>query len=227
MTKAHLKRLVAPKTWHLLRKKETFTARPKPGAHVQKLSIPLATLLKQEGHAKTTKEAKKLLHKNNVLIDGRRIKDHRFPVGIMDLISFKETKQHYRVLLDSKGRIIVKQTKNNTSKISKITGKTIIKKKKTQINCNDSRSIIVEKDSYKVGDSIIISVPKQNITNHLKLEKGASILLTGGKHVGIIGKIDSIKENIITFKADHKKNVKTLKKYAFVVDTDITALTRQ
>ena len=226
MTKAHMKRLSAPKSWAILRKAETFITRTHPGAHTHSLSVPLALLLKQAGFAKTTKEAKKILLRKQVLVDGRRVKDHRFSVGLMDIVSFPDIDQHFRLLIDTKGRIMLKQAKDKTTKISTVIGKTILKKGKTQVNLKDGRNILV-KDSYKVGDSVVITLPSQKITKHLKFEKGAHILLTGGKHIGHLGTIDTIAGKMITYKNKQGNVLQTLKEYAFVINKDIEGLMKQ
>lgn len=219
MVKNHLKRLATPKTWNINKKLTRFITRPKPGAHPLSLSQPISIFLKDAKLVRTTKEAKKLLYNHVVLVDGRRVKDSRFPVGIMDVVSIPSTKQNYRIVFNPKGKLdaIEIDAKENNVKISKITGKSMIKGGKTQLNLSDSRNIIVEKDNYKVGDCLLIEVPSQKIKEHLKLEKGSFVILTSGKHIASRGNIEESEKDSITYKSEHGNVRKTMKEYALVV----------
>jgi len=223
--RSHLKRLVTPKSWKLLKKKNTFVVRPKPGAHPAKLSMPISLLLKNIGYAKTTKEAKKILNNKTVLVDGNRVKEHKFPVGLMDVITFKDTKESFRIVLDKKGKlkIIPVDEKEATLKISRIKGKKVLSKGRVQLNLADNKNILVDKDVYKVGDSVLITVPFQEIKQHFKLEKGAAVYLIGGKNKGSKGKIESIEGSKFIY-TEGKTKHESLKKYAFVIGKDQEAI---
>lgn len=216
--KSHLKRLVVPKSWKLLKKEEKFVVRPRPGAHPAKLSMPISLLLKNLGYASTTNEVKKILNTKEVLVDGKRVKEHKVPVGFMDIITIKDTKDVFRVVLDEKGRLkIVPADKDEALlKLSRIKGKKVLTKGNTQLNLADNRNILVGKGDHKVGDTVLITVPFQEIKQHLKLEKGALICLIGGKHIGNRGTVESIEGNKLVYTSG-KKRYESLKKYAFVI----------
>ncbi len=219
--KSHLKRLAIPKSWKIKRRGLIFIMRPNPGAHSIKLSLSLNSIIRDLlGIAKNSKEVKKILHDTEVLIDGIRRKEQKFPVGLMDVIEFKKINEYYRVVLEKgKLRIMAIDKKESTIKPCRITGKSKVKKK-TQLNLYDGKNILVEKDEYKVGDTVVIGLPKQDIKENIKLEKGCSIYLIGGKHVGGIGKIEDIITNKITYKNEKGEMIETLKKYVFVVGKD-------
>jgi len=209
----HLSRIAAPKSWSIKRKFRKWITKPSPGSHSLDNSIPLNVLLKEIlNYAKTTREVKKSL--NNILINKTKRKDYRFPIGLFDIIEFPDLQEYYTLIYDRKGKF-------KTLKINKITGKTILKNKKTQLNLYDGTNILVKKDEYKVGDSIIIK--NQEIVKHLKLEKGALIFVTEGKYVGLTGTIETINKGnpiqkpTISFK--NKNNLlKTIKDHAFVIE---------
>ena len=223
--KSHLKRLVTPKSWTLLKKANTFVVRPRPGAHPAALSMPVSLLLKNMGYASTTKEAKKILNTREILVDGRRVKEHKFPIGFMDVITIKDTKDAFRIILDKKGKLkIIPADESETSlKLSRIKGKTILKKGKIQLNLFDNRNILVDKDNYSVGDSLLITIPFQEIKQHFKLEKGATILLIGGKNKGHKGTVEDITDTKLIY-TENKKKHESLKKYAFVIGQDKEAV---
>ncbi len=213
----YLKRYAAPRSWTLLRKENTYVMKTRPGPHPAEQSVPLAMLLKQLGHASTTGEAKKILQRQTVIIDGRRIRDYRFPVGLMDVLSLPAAEETYRMTLDLKGRLaLTKITKKETVKPCRIVGKRVIPGGKTQLNLFDGRNVLVDKTDVKVGDTLVIELPAQKAGDALPLKPGATILLTAGKHVGKIGKVDNVGPAQITFTVGGASE-RTLKQYAFVV----------
>lgn len=217
---SHLKRLYAPKSWRLKRKGIKFVVKPSPGPHSLKLSIPLSLVFRELlGTASNIKEVKRILFNNTVLVDGIRRKDHRFPVGIFDVIEIKETKDMFRIVFDNKKIDLLKIEKNEANlKPCKITGKQKVGKK-MQLSLYDGKNLLVDKDTYKLGDTIVVEMPGNKIKNHLKLEKGNTIYLTGGKHLGIVGVVEDIKEGKVKYKSSEGV-FETLKEHAFVIGAD-------
>jgi small subunit ribosomal protein S4e len=224
----HLKRYFAPKAWKIKRKGIKFVAKPSPGTHKMGMSLPLNVILRDVlGYANSDREVKFILGKRNVAVDGIKRNDCRFPVGLFDVLSLKDLDEHFRVILDKKGKIaLIKISKDESNlKLCKITGKSIIKGK-TQLNLYDGKNIIVEKDNYKVGDSVLLTLGKKNeIKENISLEKGIIIYLTGGKHIGQIGKVQDIIGNRILYKTGTEDSVETLKKYAFPIGKDKPLIT--
>ncbi len=226
MVKNHLKSLNAPKSWPIHKKENVWVARPNPGAHKLKEGISLLLAMKELlKYAKTKREVRHILNNKIIEVDGKRRKDLDHLVGLMDVITAPDLKESHRVLFNSKGKLIVHKIDDAESKlkISRITGKTLLKGK-MQLNTSDSRNIFVDKDDYKVGDSLLIELPSQKIKAHLKLEKGAMIYLTGGKHIGSVGNIESLEGKKLTFKTNGEV-YETLNKFAFVVGKDKPVLT--
>jgi len=228
MVKRHLKRLVAPKSWKIKRKGITFVTRPNPGMHSKKNSTSINVVLRDMlNYAKTTRDVNVILSKGDILVDGKQIKDHKFAVGLMDLIEIPKTKECFRILLDKKGKISIIKTKQEERKIKlcKIVEKTVIKKGKIQINLNDGRNVIIDKNNYNTGDTLVIEVPEQKIKEHLKFEKGVCVYLSGGKHKGESGIVDEIKNNIIKVKPESGEVFETSKKFAFVIGREKPIIT--
>lgn len=159
-----------------------------------------------------------MLQTEEVLVDGKRVRDIKNPVEFMDLIHLPALKATYRISLDNHGRLIhipVKDKERHV-KICRIIGKTKVKGGKIQLNLNDARNVLVEKDAYKMGDSVLLEVPSQKILQHFKLEKGAAVLLVGGKHAGQTGTLDAIEGDKISYTRDGETAL-TLKKYVFII----------
>ena len=192
-SRKHLKRYKAPKTWPIHPKEDTWTVKPSAGAHSIDDALPLTLVIRDIlGLADNSREAKRIINSGNVLVDGRVVKDYKFPVGFMDIIEIPKTGEIYRVLLDNKGRLQLKEIDNGDSKLCQVVNKTTIKGGKTQLNLHDAKNIIVDETDLNVGDVVVISIPEQDIKESLPLEVGATVLVTGGKHTGEIGKVSEI-----------------------------------
>ena len=63
---AYIKRLAMPKTWPLPRKGSIYVARPLPGREL-KLAMPLCLIIKHLNFAKSGKEVKFMLKKNQFI----------------------------------------------------------------------------------------------------------------------------------------------------------------
>lgn len=225
MTKNHLKRIGAPKTWNIMRKESAFVTKIQPGSHNKQNGVPMSVFLKDMTNlAKSTREARYILLQKNVLVNGKKISDHRFTVGLLDIITIKETQQYYRIVLSQKGKLISKEIKSDAELlIGKIINKTIIAKGKTQINLFNGVNITVDKDTYKTGDSIIYKDNK--ITQHFALTKTAPIFLTGGKHIGENGIVEDIMNDKLIYKNANNEKIETAKRYAFVIGKDKPIIT--
>ncbi len=219
MVKNHLKKLNAPNSWRIDKKSTKYVTRPNSGAHRLGLGLSLNTLFRDLlKYCKTTKEVKSILKDKEVLVDGKRRYDSKYLIGFMDVLSIPSIKEHYRIVFSKKGKLTPIKIKESEAgiKLSKIINKKIIGKNKIQLNLSDGRNIILKESKHKVGDSVVISIPKQEIKEHLKIEKGVLVHFIGGKYVGKIGTINEIKDGIIFVKVDDK-DIQTSKKYAFVI----------
>jgi len=222
-----MKRMSAPRTWPVERKRHTFIYRPFPGAHSLNEGMSLGTFLKEVfGYAQTNREARRILHQKTVLVDGKRRKEEHFLVGIFDVVEFPEAGACFRIIINSNGKIdaVAIEKSEATIKPCRIIGKTIVAGK-AQLNLSDGRNILVPKDSYKTGDTLLIELPSQSIKKHLALGKKASILLTGGKHLGHIGTVEGISGSRLMYKTEDGSTQETKKEYAFVVGEGKPSLT--
>ena len=219
----HLKRSFAPKTWKIKRKGIVYIAKPKPGTHKIEQSVPLSVILRDMlNYAQTKREARYILGKKGVLVDGAIRLNHSFPVGLFDVLTLSELDESFRVVLDKKGKIALIKIEKNESRIKpyQIIGKTKIKGK-TQLNLSSGKNMTVDDDKFKVGDTVFIGTEKKaEITEVIPLQKNVQVYLTGGKHIGQTGKVQEIKGEKIICKTEGGEEVETLKKYAFPIGKD-------
>ncbi|MBU0536389.1 MAG: 30S ribosomal protein S4e, partial [Nanoarchaeota archaeon] len=148
MVKNHLKRISMPRTWKLKRKESQWVTRPKPGAHSLMTSMALETVMKELIKcANTRKEARIILFNKEVLVDGKKRRDLKLPVGMMDVVSLPEINEYYRILINNKNEIVAKPIKKEESLIKpcRIICKTKRKNGETQINLFDAKNITLKK----------------------------------------------------------------------------------
>ena len=104
--KNHLKRITAPRTWHIKRKENKFILRPNCGSHSLENGLPLGLILRDVlGLVSTMSEAEKLLNNNEVLVDGKRRKDRKTVVGLFDIVSIPLLSKNFQVSLNQNGRL--------------------------------------------------------------------------------------------------------------------------
>ena len=214
--KNHLKRIATPRTWIIDRKANTFIQRPKPGAHALDMGMSLGVMLRDKIKiGSTLAEVKKILNNKEILVDGKRRKSPRFIVGLFDVITLPM--QSYRVVLDNKGRIVIKKIDQKEAAIKpcKVVGKTVISGGKVQLNLHDGKNIL-SAEKVKVGDSLLVHLPDLKIEKIMPLSKGSTIFLTKGKHAGTFGALKEIKNEEATFTYE-KQEIETAKEYLFVV----------
>lgn len=219
----HLRRLLAPKFWKVEKKRSKWVVSPRPGPHKKEECIPLLIIIRDILRlAETAKEAKSIIKRGEIKVDGRVVKDHAFPVGLMDVVSIPKIGKSYRVILTKKGLGLV-EVKDDKLKICKIVGKRLVKGGKIQISLHDGRNLLPDENKYKTGDSVLIELPHQKLIDHLKLEKGNLVLILSGKNRGEVGVIKKIIERrfmtergkVICKVKDKEKEV--LKEHTFVI----------
>ena len=226
MSRSHHKRLVMPRTWPLTRKTNIWAQKPNPSGHPIEMCMPLGIILRDViGVAHNMREAKSILHSRKVKVDGKLETDRARGVGLMDVLTVGE--DNYRCVLDTNGKLRYRTIpkKGAESKICRVTGKTTVKGGKTQIHLHDGRNILIEDSpKYNTGDSLVISLPDQEIKSHLEMKSGAIAYLVGGSHIGETAVIKdqeikrSSKPNETNF-----EGFGTISDYVFVIskETDI------
>ncbi len=231
MVKA-LKRLLIPEFWRVPRKSTKWVVSPRPGPHPKFYSIPLQIIVRDILKlAETGKEAKTIIKKGEILVDGKPRKDHAYPVGLLDAIAIPRTKKYYRVISDIKGLKLAEiPEKEADKKICKIENKTSLKKGRLQLNLHDGKNLITDEKNYKTGDSLLIELPSLKILQHLALDKGNMGIVSKGANAGKVGKINNIipgkmKEDVKIVCEIEGREQEILKDRFFVVGKDKPLIT--
>ena len=215
-----LKRQMAPLFWGINRKNKRFAITVKPGSHSKNRSIPTAILLRDVLKMVTTlREAKSVIYNGKINVDGITRKSLHHSIGLMDVIELQGISDVYR-LVPTHGHILqpIKiDSSEKSKKIVKVTSKTTIRGKKTQLGFHDGRTIIAD-NNVNVGDSCLIQIPEQKILDVIKLEKNSLVIVTKGVNTGQIGHINNINE--ATFTLSKRINL-TIDKKKFEMPADL------
>ena len=223
MSSSHMKRLTMPRSWPLPRKSSVWIQKPNPCGHPLDLCMPMGVILRDVlGVAQNRREAKKILHSKLVKVDGAIETDIGRGVGLMDVLTVGDVS--YKCVLDTNGKLRYRTipAKEATTKICRVTGKTTIKGAKTQVHLHDGRNLLFDENpEYKTGDSLVISLPDQEVKSYHKFEEGSIAYLTGGNHIGELATVRgqdikrSSKANEVQF-----DDFGTISDYVFIISSE-------
>jgi len=129
-----------------------------------------------------------------IKVDGKVRKDPRYPLGQMDVVSIDKTNQHFRILLDTKGRFIPHKIdqKESAFKLAKVVKKYIGKQKIPYIVTHDGRTIRFPHPDIQLHDSVKVNLAKGEVESVVKFQNGCMVLLTGGNNIGRIGILENV-----------------------------------
>ena len=220
MSSSHMKRLTMPRSWPLPRKSSVWIQKPNPCGHPLDLCMPMGVILRDVlGVAQNRREDKKILHSKLVKVDGAIETDIGRGVGLMDVLTVGDVS--YKCVLDTNGKLRYRTipAKEASTKICRVMGKTTIKGAKTQVHLHDGRNLLFnENPEYKTGDSLVISLPDQEVKSYHKFEEGSIAYLTGGNHIGELATVRgqdikrSSKDNEVQF-----DDFGTISDYVFII----------
>lgn len=186
-----LKSISMPRAINVSRKNNYWVVNTKAGPHSKQTAVPLGVVLRDyAGVAATMTDAKHILNKNEVKVNGVIRKDHQFPVGLFDVIAVEKQKLFFRVMFDTKERLILKSMeKESKEKVSKVSKK-VMTSKGIQITTTDGRTYYSVKAN--VGDSVKLALPEAKVTEVIEMKEGNLVYVTKGAHCTETAKIKEI-----------------------------------
>lgn len=227
--KRSMKRLTAPRSWPVPRKTSVWVKKPSPGPHPTERCMPLVGVARDMLKiCDSANEARRIIGNREVLVDGRVVKNHKMPVGLMDVISLPKLDQHYRLLLNRRGKFILVALEEGAEnwKLCRIENKTTVKGGKIQLNLHDGRNLLIEGNRYRTGDVLRIEVPSQEILDVFEMSSGNLALVISGAHIGEVMTIESLKverksaPNVVEF----TDGSSTVKPNVFVIGSKESAI---
>jgi len=227
----HLRRSLAPSFWPILRKEFAWAVKPSPGPHPSYRCIPLGVILRDVlKYARTMREARRILGEGKVKVDGRVVRDYKFPVGLMDVIELASGEVFRMVPHPQKFMVLHPISEDEASfKLLRVEGKNIVKGGHIELHFHDGRNHLIRitdprnpvEDVYKTYDVIKMAIPKQEILDHIKFEKGVIAIVVDGRNVGKVGSIVEINQifkkakAIVTLRSPEGRDFRTILSYVF------------
>jgi len=184
----HLKIQKAPKSWPIYRKGRKYVVRPRINIEG---GVPILIVLRDLlGVVQNRKEAKRVIHKKQILLNNKPVKNEKDGVLLFDTITLIPLKKIYRLNLSKNKKIQVNEIKEKEGnyKTAKVTGKKILKGKKIQLNLSDGRNFISDIKCC-INDSVLINFEKKKIEKCIPLKKNSKAFVFAGKHAGKKGTI--------------------------------------
>lgn len=185
-----------------------WAPRPTTGPHKLRECLPLSLILRNRlKYSLSRRETNIITMKRHVQVDGKVRTDMNYPAGFMDVISIPETKEHFRLLLDVKGRFALNPIDEKKAQFKLCRIKSVSKANKSSIGSNpffngqkavipyavthDGRTIRFVDPAIGVNDTVNFNLKTGKVESHYKFETGKIAMISGGKNVGRVGVINS------------------------------------
>ncbi len=188
--KNHIKSLNAPMFYMVKRKETKYIAKPSPGRHTLESSISLRSFVKMAGLAGTNAEVGRMINSGSLKVNGRKVSDDKYPVGINDTVWAEEIGKYYRIGVDTKGHISYKEVGKDdaSARFCKVVNKYVGAGGKLMVTLNDGTTIEAP-EGVKVKDSLHVGNGKPKVYS---FKEGSKCFVMDGVHVGVSGTIKSI-----------------------------------
>ena len=226
----HLKRLVAPGSWHIPKKVQKFVMKTAPGPH-NAGALPVGVWLREHiGLAGNASEVRKILHQRDVIVNGRACRNPQMGLGVFDIVSIPKLAKHYRIQLDKRGNLIAVDISAASAKtrLCKIRNKTTVRGGRVQLNLAFGANVLAD-NTYRAKDSIVVTLgtdgeERFRIVDHFPFEEGNVAMVVGGKHSGKVARIveiartaSSVPNRVILMDDSAGERFETIEEYIFMV----------
>jgi small subunit ribosomal protein S4e len=234
---ARLKRKPAPKYWPIHRKESPWVVKPASGPHSLQTCLPMTLVLRDMlGVADTRKEGKLILSEGKIQVNGIIRKESDFPVGLMDIISMPTANQYYRILPSHKGLVLSPISKEDAKyKFARVENKTTTTIG-VQVALHDGTNMLIKVADpknpvevvYETFDILKINLVDGQVVEKLKTKEGNTAVITGGKNIGVQGKIVEIEKTeakkrrqaLVTIEDDKGIRCQTILDFIFSIDSN-------
>uniref|UniRef100_A0A7S3MSP4 40S ribosomal protein S4 n=1 Tax=Strombidium inclinatum TaxID=197538 RepID=A0A7S3MSP4_9SPIT len=144
-----------------------------------------------------------------IKVDGKVRRDHRFPLGQMDVVSIERTNENFRILYDTRGRFQAHKIddKEASYKLCKVVKKCLGKQKIPYIVTHDGRTVRFPHPDIQLNDSVKFDLKTFKVSGVIKFQNGATVILTGGNNIGRIGILQSVEKHPGSYEIAHVKDV--------------------
>jgi small subunit ribosomal protein S4e len=207
-----------------------FAPRASQGPHKLRECLPISVALRDRlKYALTLKECMQICMERCVKVDGKVRTDHNYPAGFMDVIELEKSNDRFRLLLDTKGRFVLNRIKKEEAnfKLCRIQKVHVTAGKIPVAVTHDGRTLRFPDPDIKVNDTVKFHVDTGKMSDILKFELGALVMLTRGRNAGRVGTLMHIERHdgsfsIVTIKDAKGHTFATRLQNVFVIGTGST-----
>lgn len=209
----HIKRKTIPNFWPIARTGTKYMA---VSSHNKTNSMPLIVVMRDIlNSVKSSKELKKIVREKKILVNGKIVREDKYPLALFDSLAIPSINKFYKVVLKGKKYHLAEVSeKELSSRIYKVESRKVLPGKKIQINLSSGKNIL-SNEKIETGNFVLLKENK--LAKIIKLEKGTEVLVVSGKHSGKSGKIISVEKigedkiaEISTKEGELKLNIDTL-----------------
>ncbi len=230
--KNKLKRIAYSGPRHVLKKTDEFLVKPAPGSKKTEKGLSIAVVLRDMLKlGDNIREVKKILFEKNILLNGKKIKDYKLPLGLFDILDLVDAKKKYSLIPNKNRQLDIIEIDYNKPnlRLSKIVGKTTLAGKKIMLSLDNGFNIPAGKGKYKLNDVISYDFNAEKIKDHFEFSEGVRVIFTEGTHIGEVGNIKSITAGDETRKSEivvktKKKELRSLRDYVFILPDEFDYL---
>eukprot|EP00977_Amphora_coffeiformis_P014756 scaffold4223_cov189-Amphora_coffeaeformis.AAC.16 len=164
-----------------------------------------------------------------VKVDGKVRTDPNYPAGFMDVVELEKSGDRFRLLFDPKGRFVLNRINKEEAgyKLCRVQKVYVSADKVPVAVTHDGRSIRYPDPLVKANDTIKVSIATGKMSDILKFELGALVMITRGRNAGRVGSLMHIERHdgsfsIITVKDAKGHTFATRLQNVFVIGTGTT-----
>lgn len=233
----HQKRLSAPESWPVERKNQAYTVGSHAGPHDGD-AVPLVVFARDVlGYVENAKELRYALDKNDVVVNGEAVSDHKLPVGTFDIVAFPARDEYYRVFPGEGGRLSLVSVEEDAAdnKLARVDDVTHVGGGDVQLNLHNGDNVIVEDDDngYSTDDSVVVDLETGDVLEHFEFTEGSAVTAVDGRHSGEVGELvgynvnEGSSDNTVVAELPDGSTFETVEDYVFVIGEDVESLEEQ
>jgi small subunit ribosomal protein S4e len=132
-----------------------------------------------------------------VAVDGKVRTDANFPAGFMDVIEIAKTGDRFRLMYDVKGRFVLHRiSKEETQyKLCRVNKVHYTAGQVPAAVTHDGRTVRYPDPDVKVNDTIKVDIATGKMSEILKFEAGAMVMVTRGGNTGRVGTLVKVERH--------------------------------
>lgn len=204
-----------------------WAPKPSPGPHKLRECLPVAIVLRDRlKYALTNKECMQICMERCVKVDGKVRTDHNYPAGFMDVIELEKSGDRFRLLFDTKGRFVLHRIQKDEAayKLCRIVKVYVTSNKIPVAVTHDGRTLRYPDPDVKANDSVKVDISTGKMSDIIKFELGAMVMITKGGNTGRIGQLMNVEKHegsfsIVTVKDAKGNTFATRLQNVFIIGT--------